>query len=258
MERVGSKYARELFNSKINESEWTTALKSYESAISKISQQKNKPELIHLDKFWRVELREAILSRDPKHITLEEISKVMKWKLIRGKARPLQKLVDSNPASAVIADSTKALEQLSLGHWQKAIEAISNLKGSIPNCNPPININYFHSGIGVATATAVLSCMAPDLVPFMADEAIEAATNLKRDYTLKTYCAVRSSLVEKARELGDRWTAELVGRALWAKSVLPYPESEPCPASGEIAASNNGGEKKRKSDQEAKPKKQKR
>jgi hypothetical protein len=49
----------------------------------------------------------------------------------------------------------------------------------------------------------------------MADEVIEAATSLKRDYSLKTYTAMREALVEKARALGPQWTPERVGRALW-------------------------------------------
>jgi len=55
----------------------------------------------------------------------------------------------------------------------------------------------------------------------MSDEAMGAITNLKRDYTMKTYCYLRNSLISKAKELGGDWNAELVGRALWARAMSP-------------------------------------
>ena len=68
------------------------------------------------------------------------------------------------------------------------------------------------TGIGVATASAILCCLSPELVPFMADEVIEVATaSGKRDYSMKTYVLMRESLIAKAAELGEDWTPEAVG-----------------------------------------------
>ena len=134
MERSGTKYARELFDlsgeDEITRREWSQALRSYEDAVRKVANDKKKPSLLILDKYWQQQLREDILSRSPSsHLKLDELSKVMQWKLMRGKARPLQKLVDSNSPTLVISASTKAFEQLALGHWKKAMEELCALKG---------------------------------------------------------------------------------------------------------------------------------
>ena len=134
MERNGTKYARALFeistNAECNRREWTEALQSYTDAVNKVAKDKKKPSLLLLDKYWQQQLREDILSRSPSsHLKLDELSKVMQWKLMRGKARPLQKLVDSNSPTLVISASTKAFEQLALGHWKKAMEELCALKG---------------------------------------------------------------------------------------------------------------------------------
>jgi hypothetical protein len=42
-------------------------------------------------------------------------------------------------------------------------------------------------------------------------------------YTQVHYMALRSSLLAKATQLGGDWTAESVGRALWAKHTRPRP-----------------------------------
>ena len=53
----------------------------------------------------------------------------------------------------------------------------------------------------------------------MADEAMEAIPGLgERKYTLPHYLEFASALQERAIELGQGWTAELVGRALWAEA----------------------------------------
>ena len=51
----------------------------------------------------------AINGRQQAHITLAELSRVMKWKLTRGKMRPLQKLVDGNSDGDVVQLSQRAI-----------------------------------------------------------------------------------------------------------------------------------------------------
>ena len=134
MERNGTKYARALFeistNAECTRREWTEALQSYTDAVNKVAQDKKKPTLLLLDKYWQHQLRKDVLSRAPSsHLKLDELSKVMQWKLMRGKARPLQKLVDSNAPPLVISASTKAFDLVFRGHWQKAMEELCTLKG---------------------------------------------------------------------------------------------------------------------------------
>lgn len=68
-------------------------------------------------------------------------------------------------------------------------------------------------------AGQLLAAVAPSHFPFMADEALEGA-GFPRDYSLKTYAAFAQALAAKARDLGPGWTAEGVGRALWATAMV--------------------------------------
>jgi hypothetical protein len=226
-ERPGTKEARELFNSPLKSlDEWINCLQRYSVAVAAVSKGKSIRTLVQDDCFLWTELYDSVKSRNPNSLKLCELSVIMRWKLARGKARPLQKLVDSNAPETVEKASKQAFEELAVGNWEKAINSISVLKG-----------------IGVATATAVFAPFAPEIVPFMADEVMEASTTCKRDYTMKVYKVMRDSLVNKAAQLqkianeeceskgndaitqGLSWNAENVGKALWVKAMMAvYPE----------------------------------
>ena len=237
-ERPGTLEARSLFLSSSSIAIWHECLRLYDAAVECVANGKSKNELVALDSFLWNDLVVIVNARDSKHITLDELANIMKWKLARGKARPLQKLVESNSNAAVITASTAAFSFLDSGKWEKAIEAISALKG-----------------IGVATATAVFAPFAPATVPFMADEVMEASTSCKRDYTLKVYREMRTALVGKSVELNEEeaavsaavesgdvdgvpapispiiWNAELVGKALWVRAMMKiYPDISNAPA----------------------------
>lgn len=211
--RPGSIYAKQLFQSSLNEEsqrKWKSFLDRYEEAIELVATQKKSSFLVDLDRELRIELPGIVNQRSPPHLELEELSKIMKWKLTKGKFRPLQKLVDSNNPKSVVDISKESFSLLKhpKEHWKEALQSISQLKG-----------------IGVATGSAVLSFLEPKYCPFMADEVIESVTNGGRDYTMKVYCLIQKALVDKAEELGDQWTAEEVGRALWSCAILEANES---------------------------------
>jgi hypothetical protein len=226
-ERPGSKQARELFDSEVDLTEWFTCLRSYDNAVAAVAGGKSKSDLVAWDSFLWNDLVTAVGGRSPKHLTLAELADIMKWKLARGKARPLQKLLESNSPAAVKACSTEAFAQLQKGNWEAAINAITGLKA-----------------VGVATATAVFAPFAPSLIPFMADEVMEAAS-CKRDYTMKVYKEMRSALISKATQLQAAakkskfshvdWTAEEVGKALWVRAMM-----EVYPAINKAAAHSHG------------------
>ena len=199
--RKGSAEAKVLFDAEPDEGLFLRYLQAYDRCISKVAESKKKPELVALNKFWLTELPVC------DHLTLQQLSNVCKFKLTRGKMRPLQKLVDSNDAEKVRASSHRAIALLrqSTPDWEGALNALAELKG-----------------VGVATASCVTAAIRPDLAPFMSDEALEAATpGGERDYSMKSYSLLRMSLVRKASALGRLnpaacWTAEDVGRALWS------------------------------------------
>jgi hypothetical protein len=201
-ERQGTAAARDLFSTGSDE-HWAKALASYSTAIDLIALSKNKPELQTLDLLWR-ELPIKVNQRSPPHLLLSELSQVMEWKLIRGKFRPLQKMCDSNSPSIVKTLSSSAFQSLKAGDWAQAIKTLSDKQ---------------LRGIGPATASAILAPFDPTLCPFMADEVIEVTTG-KRDYTPQLYQQMRSSLINKAKELGGNWNAENIGRALWSTATI--------------------------------------
>ncbi|CAN4092204.1 unnamed protein product [Withania somnifera] len=158
-------------------SQWKEALSSYGAHIESL----NKPNLVSLDDFYRKELPSVLRQRNPSYITTSELSKLMQWKLTRGKWRPrLLDFVSSLDETVVRSASEKAFQ--SLPDISKAIPALTVLKG-----------------VGPATASAVLAAYAPDIAPFMSDEAMVAAIGNSKDYTLKQYLVLVDKLQAKAK-----------------------------------------------------------
>ncbi|OIT37688.1 PREDICTED: uncharacterized protein LOC109240426 [Nicotiana attenuata] len=180
--------------------QWKEALSSYGVRIESL----NKPNLVSLDDFYRNELPGVLRQRNPSYITTSELTKLMQWKLTRGKWRPrLLDFVSSLDDAVVRSASEKAFQ--SLPDISKAISELTVLKG-----------------VGPATASAVLAAFAPDIAPFMSDEAMVAANGNSKDYTLKQYLVLVDKLQAKSKELsakGDCFTPSDVERALWSSAV---------------------------------------
>jgi len=125
-ERPGTEQARELFSVSCT-STWGKNLNLYDYAVKLVGRRRKKEiELVKLDhQHWK--------KNNPiKHfLTLSELSDVMKWKLLRGKSRPIQHLVDSNANSDVVVVTEQAIKLIRSGdkHWKEALEKLSELKG---------------------------------------------------------------------------------------------------------------------------------
>ncbi|KAL7262375.1 hypothetical protein ACSBR1_000701 [Camellia fascicularis] len=132
---------------------WKESLSAYKFQIESLK----KPNLVSLDHFYTTELPPLIHQRNPNpHITTSELSKLMQWKLTRGKWRPrLLDFVSSLDEALVKSVSQKAFQ--SLPDISKAVSELTVLKG-----------------VGPATASAVLAAYAPDVAPFMSDEELSA------------------------------------------------------------------------------------
>ncbi|KAK9215820.1 hypothetical protein WN944_007826 [Citrus x changshan-huyou] len=184
-----------------NVNKWKEALASYEACVESL----NKPNLISLDDYYRKELPSLIHQRNPNpHINTTELSKLVRWKLTRGKWRPrLLDFVSSLDDSSVKSASEKAFK--SLPDLTKAVSELTVLKG-----------------VGPATASAVLAAYAPDVAPFMSDEAMWAALGHSKDYSLKQYLLFADKLQAKAKELvseENSFTPSDVERALWSSAI---------------------------------------
>jgi hypothetical protein len=183
---------------------WESALSGYEPALSAYATARKRPHLA-ADAAALAELPALILARAPPHITHAELSRIMRFKLARGKPRPnLQAWVDAASPPSVVAASTQALALARAGKLAAALEALS----------APLK------GVGPATASLVLSLADPS-IPFMSDEALNAAVH-SRKYTVSEGVALTAALRREARDLSEaagnsrRWTAAVVERALWS------------------------------------------
>ncbi|XP_024951575.2 uncharacterized protein LOC102610556 isoform X3 [Citrus sinensis] len=163
-----------------NVNKWKEALASYEARVESL----NKPNLISLDDYYRKELPSLIHQRNPNpHINTTELSKLVRWKLTRGKWRPrLLDFVSSLDDSSVKSASEKAFK--SLPDLTKAVSELTVLKG-----------------VGPATASAVLAAYAPGVAPFMSDEAMGAALGHSKDYSLRQYLLFADKLQAKAKHI---------------------------------------------------------
>lgn len=175
--RPGVDQAARFFNECSVCSEWKEVLAKYDLALQFVATKKKSDQLVSLDTYWRHEYPQQVQKQG--HIDLPALSKVMKWKLTRGKMRPLQKLCDSNVPATVISASTKAMQCLTKNDWKGAMAALTTLKA-----------------IGEATASALLAPLAPAICPFMADEALEVTCG-GREYTAKAYAIMREQLIQK-------------------------------------------------------------
>ena len=212
MSRPGSLEARQLFEEKLTSAspvKWRLLLSQYDRIIKEVS--KNKSKLSSLDTFWRFEYPRLVTSRSPMHLTLDDLSKVMQWKLTRGKARPLQKLVDSN-SNAVVIDATRRGFQHLPRSWKLAFDCFNELKG-----------------IGEATASAIAAPLFPEVCVFMSDECIESVCSTRK-YDRRTYADVQEAMVAKANELNRMvegggkekkvFSAEDVGKVIYIRAKI--------------------------------------
>lgn len=131
---------------------WRRTLASHDSCVK--GKQGTTPGTKHLvkdDVFMHGALPAAM--RSAKQLSHTEVSRVMRWKLARGKMRPLQKAFDeNNPEKAVETASRACIKALDRGQWKAALKKMSSLHA-----------------VGPATASAVLAAYSPELAPFMAD-----------------------------------------------------------------------------------------
>jgi len=199
---------------------WSAYLNEYDKAVKLVSIKKKNQELIQLDKWLWNDLKKDVYDRydvqpdNGYYLTKEELSNIMKWKLLRGTFRPLQKLVDSNSVDSVKLHTNEALNILcdvnndNYNDWKKALNELIKLKG-----------------IGVATASIVLAVFAQHLCPFMSDEVIKAIYyNSKICYTNSVYVFIQAKLAAKMNIINaisnTIWTVEMLGKALWVADIL--------------------------------------
>ncbi len=176
---------------------WQSALASYPTVIGA----QGVARLPEYDHWYRDDLPRLIASREPRHVTRDELARITEWKMARGVWRQRNLiLVRSNEPSAVEEASREAFAR-------------------VPDPTLPIARLSKLAGVGPATASAVLAAAAPETYPFFDELVGNQIPGLGTvDFTPKYYARYADALRQRAADLGENWTATSVERALWANS----------------------------------------
>lgn len=182
-------------------------LNCYSEIIEKVATKKKKnPLFIELDKFYRFELPESIKNKG--YLTLGQLSKIMQYKLLRGKMRPsLQKFIDNNDPETVKLITKKGIALLKEGLWLEGLKVlIDGLKG-----------------VGIATSSYIGALVRPDLCFIMSDEIILLFSYGKHSYTVPMYKKIQKELVNKSELLNSsnneyKWTLVDIENIFWIAS----------------------------------------
>ncbi|BGP01033.1 hypothetical protein RTG_02788 [Rhodotorula toruloides ATCC 204091] len=186
-----------------------------QSLVLRANASKSSADLVELDGWYRGALRETLKKREEEDkrgafLEKEELVKLMRWKLARGKWRPrLQDLVAQNPPSEIESSTVKAFEIVD-SDSAASLAILSKLKA-----------------VGPATAAAILACWRPEVEPFMSDEAMEnaeaygegeAGSLSKKEYTVKAWQAYRKQMRDRLKQ--EKWASmEELEKALWSWAV---------------------------------------
>jgi hypothetical protein len=143
-------------------------------------------------------------------LTLGDLDTIVSWKFVVGKARPsIRKLVQSNPEGEVYSFTDKAIRMARITRVNDSDKTISEALEELEKL----------SGIGPATASAVVTLFNPSVFCFMYDEVIDCFMP-QRDYKRSTYLSVRKECQRIANALNaasssSSWTPARVATVLW-------------------------------------------
>ena len=174
---------------------WRNALEQYPEVVAALGVSR----LVVLDDWYCLDLPEMVKSRTPRYVTLDELVKVTEWKMKRGvyRARNLE-LVKGNPPELVQGCSQKAFAMA-------------------PDPRKPIAELAELSGVGPATASAVMAASRPDVYPFFDEIVANQIPDLGPvAFTIPYYLKYAARLRERTVELGKGWTPQATSQALFA------------------------------------------
>lgn len=182
--------------------DWHAALERYPAVIA--MQQVNG--LAELDVWYREELPALIAARTPPYITRDELERVTKWKMKRGVWRERNRLLVHSNAPALVKQITQDAFAL------------------MPDPRKPVDLISTLAGVGPATASGVLACVAPAIYPFF-DELVAHQIPVlgKVTFTPSYYQRYAAQLRDRTERLQakcahQKWSAHDLGQALWASS----------------------------------------
>ncbi|KAE8222973.1 hypothetical protein CF319_g3931 [Tilletia indica] len=167
----------------LTQNELRDYLSRYDEALQVRSEaHRTSSDVVNLDRWYRTTLRNTLKKRRAEkapYMSKDEMVKLMKWKLARGKWRPrLQQYIEEH-AEEEIVEATRDM-----------FTALDQDEANSSGSKEPIARDTLRKltqlrGIGPATASAVLAAYEPERFPFLSDEAAVGVGKLgdKADYT---------------------------------------------------------------------------
>ena len=207
--RPGSDAAAALWKvNKTNLIKWSEALETYRNCINLVTKAQSKAQsnlskqTFADDDNWKENTLPDLL-QSQNHMNLNQLERLMKWKLRRGMFRPtLMGLIKRNENKNVI-DITKSGFEAARLDICEGLDVLCKLHG-----------------VGPATASAILSVYLPMEVPFMSDEAMDGILGLPRLYTKAQFLQFQKSVINKANQLGPNWSPDMIEKALWCAAMI--------------------------------------
>ncbi|KAL9940365.1 hypothetical protein V8E36_001070 [Tilletia maclaganii] len=174
-------------------------------------------DVAELDQWARTTLRNLLQERkkdkDGAYMNKDEMLKLMRWKLARGKWRPrLEQYIEEHSEQA-IKDATRASFA--------ALDEVEDNDHKNPIPRDVLRKLTQLKGIGPATGSAVLAAYEPTRIPFLSDEAAIGVGQLgsKPDYTEAFFDRYTTRMHERVAEEGWESVDELE-RACYAAGII--------------------------------------
>lgn len=227
--------------------EWGNHLDAYTERVALLDERRSG--LNDLDTWFFTELTPAVRSREPAHMTRDELVKLVQWKLKREKFRPrLLSYAQSQDEAVVVDVTTKGFEILKQGGTQKeavgggsdeeAHREVGNGSGKgsededgkeeseddgLGAIIESLECLMELKGVGPATASGLLAAL-DDGCPFMSYEVMDAVLGKGKDgFTVGAYRKLAGMVRGKAVDLSsdeNTWTAVQVEKALYSCRAL--------------------------------------
>ena len=155
--------------------------------------------LMELDGWVRTEYPAGVSARNPMHATVDEVARVVTWKMMRGTWRPRNKgLALANDPDAVVAATADALEAL------QDLDPDADLEDRVKAAKAAVKTVSSLGGIGPATASAILAWLVPEIVPFFDKPMAQGITNPPLppvQYSLSFFSKYASRILLRADQL---------------------------------------------------------
>lgn len=191
-------YVRDFFNDPANNS--AVWLRYFEAYVSMPNKAKDAQKFRELDCWYHA------LDVSRGYVTKAELLEIMKWKLTRGKMRPLLKKIE-----ALTEDEVRLATYNGINAIRQSIDE-NSVKVGLEAISKPLK------GVGPATASAVLAKWNIG-VPFMSDAGL-IAVNGTADYKISDYLSYYRGISEKVAQLNADGMSEHCWTAKQIEAVL--------------------------------------